>query len=267
MPTSTLGTEPYEWAGLSAAKIRNIGANDGSLVVIPVGSVEQHGPHLPVATDTILVKEMVNAGVGQVAADLPVVVTPPIWSGFSPHHLSFGGTLSLDFENLRAVLEDIAHSAIENGFDAVLFVNGHGGNISLINAVVSTVGTETSAEVLGLSYFELAVDEVEALRSSSIGGMAHGGEFETSLMLSLRPDLVAHPEDFDAELWDEHYEWGGKDLLRGGSLSVYRPFKDYSESGAIGAPEHATAEKGERIRTIIGEELAAILVAIHEHNT
>lgn len=267
MHQTVLGTKPYEWAGLSAAKIREIGTSDGSIVVIPVGSVEQHGPHLPVGTDTILATAMVHAGVERVADDLPVVVTPPVWCGFSPHHLSFGGTLSLDFENLRALLEDIAHSAIENEFDAVLFVNGHGGNTPLINAVVSTVGTKTDTEVLGLTYFQLSVDEIESLRNSTIGGMAHGGEFETSLMLSLRPDLVADPEDFNAELWDEHYEWGGKDLLKGGSLSVYRPFKEYSDSGAIGAPEHASAEKGERLRAIISEELANVLIAIQEHNS
>lgn len=266
MLTDTLGSKPYEWAGLSYADLREIGTTDGSVVVVPVGSIEQHGHHLPVATDTILVEAMVDAGVERVADDIPVVVTPPVWSGFSPHHLSFGGTLSLSFDNLRAVLEDIALTAVENDFDAVLFVNGHGGNQPLIDAVVSTIGTETDAEVLGTTYFQLATDEVEALRDSDTGGMAHGGEFETSLMLHLRPDLVADSEDREGELWDEHYEWGGKDLLEGGPLSVYRPFDAYSESGAIGAPTQASAEKGERIREVIGEEVAALLVAVHEHN-
>mgnify|MGYP000492403422 CR=1 FL=1 len=172
--------------------------------------------------------------------------------------------LSLDFAHLQAVLEDLARTGLENGFDAVVFVNGHGGNISLIDAVVSTVGVDADAEILGTTYFQLATDEIERLRDSETGGMSHGGEFETSLVLALRPDLVG--DERDAELWDEHYEWGGRDLLEGGPLSVYRSFDEYSESGAIGAPDLASAEKGERFYEIVTEELAAVLVAVHEHN-
>ncbi|WP_254273527.1 creatininase family protein [Haloarcula marina] len=261
----TIGQRESEWAGMTASEIGEVGGQDGSLLVIPVGSVEQHGNHLPVITDTLLVEAMVDAAIERLD-DVPVVVTPPVWSGFSPHHLSFGGTLSLEFANLRATLEDIAHTGIQNGFDAVLFVNGHGGNGPLINAVVSTVGVDTDAEVLGTTYFQLASDRIEELRTTDTGGMAHGGEFETSLMLALRPDLVGDLADRDGEPMDEHYEWGGQDLLDGGNVAVYRSFDAYSESGAIGTPTAASAETGERIRSIIGEELAALLVAVHENN-
>lgn len=262
----SIGAVDSEWAGKSAAAIREIAETDGSVLLVPVGSIEQHGPHLPVATDTILVDAVVHRATERINEDVPVLVTPPVWSGFSPHHLSFGGTLSLDFEDLRAVLEDVSLTAIENGFDAVCFVNGHGGNEALIDAVVSTVGIATDAEVLGTSYFSLATDEVNTVRDSERGGMAHGGEYETSLMLHLRSDLVADADDRDGTLWDEHYEWGGQDLLEGGALSVYRPFSSYSDSGAIGAPELASAEKGEDIYEIVTNELAAVIVAIHEHN-
>nr|WP_241430629.1 creatininase family protein [Haloferax elongans] len=250
---------------MTAREVRDIGSQPGSIMVIPVGSIEQHGNHLPVVTDSLLVEAMVDAAVER-TDDVPLVVSPTVWSGFSPHHLPFGGTLSLDFENLRAVLEDIAHTGLENGFDAVLFVNGHGGNGPLIGSVVSTVGVDTDAEVLGTTYFELASDRIEALRDTETGGMAHGGEFETSLMLAVRPDLVGDTSKRDGEPMDEHYRWAGQDLLDGGSVGVYRSFDVYSNSGAIGLPEEASAEKGERIRSIIGEELASLLRAIHENN-
>lgn len=262
----TIGQKESEWAGMTARQIRDAGEQEGSLLIIPVGSIEQHGNHLPVVTDTLLVEAMIDTAVERLD-DVPVVVTPPVWCGFSPHHLSFGGTLSLDFENLRAVLEDVARTGIQNGFDSVLFVNGHGGNGPLINAVVSTVGIETEAEILGTTYFELAADQIKELRTSDTGGMAHGGEFETSVMLALRPDLVAEVEHRDSELMDEQYEWGGQDLLDGGNVAVYRSFDAYSDSGAIGAPKQASAEKGEQIRSIIGKELAALILAIHENNT
>ncbi|QGA81108.1 creatininase family protein [Halomicrobium sp. LC1Hm] len=262
----SIGATDSEWAGKPYAEIREVADRDGSVLVVPVGSIEQHGHHLPVATDTILVDAVVHGGTEQTGADVPVLVTPTVWTGFSPHHLSFGGTLSLELDHLRAVLEDVALTGIQNGFDAVCFVNGHGGNAALVDAVVSTVGTETDAEVLGTTYFTLATDEVGALRDSEDGGMAHGGEYETSLMLHLRPDLVADPAKREGTLWDEHYEWSGGDLLDGGPVSVYRSFDEYSESGAIGAPELASAEKGARIYDAVTSELAALLVAIHEHN-
>lgn len=262
----TIGTNEWEWAGKPYAAIRDVGQRDGSVLVVPVGSVEQHGHHLPVITDTLLVDAIVHGGAESLRDDVPVLVTPPVWSGFSPHHLSFGGTLSLEFEHLRRVLEDVGRTGLENGFDAICFVNGHGGNAALIDAVVSTLGTKTDAEVLGTTYFTLATSEISALRDSESGGMAHGGEYETSLMLYLRPDLVVESMIEEGTRWDEHYDWGGGDLLDGGQLSVYRPFAEYSETGDIGAPELATAEKGERIYEVVTDELSAMFTAIHEHN-
>ncbi|ELZ98044.1 creatinine amidohydrolase [Haloferax mucosum ATCC BAA-1512] len=265
MMYDTIGRGEHEWAGMTAPEVRAIGSEPGSILVIPVGSIEQHGNHLPVVTDSLLVEAMVDAAMERLD-DVPVAVSPTVWSGFSPHHLTFGGTLSLDFEHLRAILEDIATTGLENGFDAVLFVNGHGGNGPLIGSVVSTVGVDTDAEVLGTTYFELAADRIEALRDSETGGMAHGGEFETSLMLAVRPDLVGDPDERDGEPMDEQYRWAGQDLLDGGSVGVYRSFDAYSESGAIGSPGEASAEKGDRFRSIIGDELASLLAAIHEQN-
>ena len=262
----SIGTTDAEWAGKPYAEIVNIAEADGSVLVVPVGSIEQHGHHLPVSTDTILVDAVVHGGAEQVGTDVPLLVTPPVWSGFSPHHLSFGGTLSLDFNHMQTVLEDVAKTGIQNGFDAVCFVNGHGGNTPLINTVVSTIGRSTDAEILGTTYFTLATDEIESVRDSDTGGMAHGGEYESSLMLYLRPDLVADPDQREGTMWDENYDWCGSDLLDGGSVSVYRPFEAYSESGAIGSPELADAEKGAQIYETITSELAALFVAIHEHN-
>ncbi|MFC5973428.1 creatininase family protein [Halomarina salina] len=262
----SIGATDSEWASKSYPEIQETANADGSVLVVPVGSIEQHGHHLPVATDTILVDAVVSGASEKLDDEIPHLVTPPVWSGFSPHHLPFGGTLSLDFNHLQTVLEDVAQTGLENGFDAVCFVNGHGGNASLIDAVVSTVGTSTDAEVLGTTYFTLASDEIHNLRDSDIGGMAHGGEYETSLMLHLRPELVADTDQREATAWDEHYEWGGSDLLDSGPLAVYRSFDEYSASGAIGAPELASAEKGARIYDIVTSELAAVFVAIHEHN-
>jgi creatinine amidohydrolase len=221
---------------------------------------------MPVATDSILVDAVAKLGTQRVSDSVPILKTPPVWSGFSPHHMAFGGTITLDFDTCLTVLEQVTDSALDNGFDAVLLLNGHGGNKSLISAAVSTIGDDhRDIEVLGLTYFELASAFIDDLRDSELGGMAHGGEFETSLMLYLQPELV-NTDQYDAERLDEHYDRSLKDLVEGGPLAVYRGFEEYSASGAIGAPELATEEKGEEIYRRLGDELEAILRDVHNQN-
>jgi len=253
------------WASKPYQEIKEIGERDGSVLVVPIGSVEQHGNHMPVATDTILVDAVAHLGAERVDDDVPVLVTPTVWAGFSPHHLPFGGTISLDFDTLRKMIEETVDRALENGFDAALLLNGHGGNMPLVDGVVNTIGTTHSdTEILGLTYFELATEFIDDIRDSENGGMAHGGEFETSLLLHLRPELVG--DDRDATYWNEPYDRGGKDLLDGGPLAVYRTFEEYSASGAIGDPELASAEKGEEIFNLLGVELAELFREIHSQN-
>jgi len=254
----------HSFGGLSAGETSAIAAEPGSVLVVPVGSVEQHGEHLPTATDTILVAETVGGALDRLD-EVPALTTPAVWSGYSPHHLSLGGTISGEFETLLSLLQEIANAGLENGFDALLFVNGHGGNTALIETAVSEVGRENpSTETLGVTYFELAAPFITDVRDSDLGGMAHGGEFETSLLLHLHPELVT--EDRLAEYWDEPYELGGKDLLHGGPLAVYREFEEYSESGAIGDPTLASAEKGETIFRGVVDELADLVSNVHERN-
>jgi creatinine amidohydrolase len=254
------------WATRPYAAIRDVADREGSIAVVPVGSVEQHGHHLPVATDSILAATVGTEGAERAADDVPVLVTPPVWTGYSPHHLAFGGTVTVEHETLRTLLEDVADAVLSNGFDTLLFLNGHGGNASLIESVTSTVGVDhPDAEILGLTYFDLAEPFADELRDSDPGGMAHGGEFETSLLLHLYPDLVG--EDRAGSMPEEPYDDAPVDLFGGGPLSVYRPFGDYSESGAIGAPELASAEKGAKLYDGTADELAELLRDVHRHVT
>lgn len=266
MVHESLGSGAAEWAGKTYSEIADVGERDGSILVVPVGSVEQHGHHLPVATDTILVDAVADLGVDRLDDDVPILRTPPVWSGFSPHHMAFGGTVTLEFDVMMDVLENVAESALDNGFDALVLINGHGGNGPLISGAVSTIGQEhPDVEVLGLTYFELAAGFIDEIRESGVGGMSHGGEFETSLMMALRPDLVDE-DTIDAPPLEEPYDHGTKDLLEVGPLAVYRGFEEYSHTGAIGEPELATAEKGERIYDLLGEELEELLEDVHEQN-
>lgn len=258
-------TSPGAWWTRPYAEIAETAGRDGSVLVVPVGSIEQHGHHLPVGTDTVLVEAVTSTAVERLE-DVPVLVTPPVWSGYSPHHLSLGGTLSLEFETLLHVVEQVATTGLANGFDAVLLVNGHGGNVPLVTAATSTIGVEhPDAEILGTTYFHLAEPFVDELRESEVGGMGHGGEFETSLMLHYHPDLV-HEDRIEGEPLDEPYDDGLEDMFAAGPLAVYREFEDYSDSGAIGDPALATAEKGRELADRLGEKLASMVRSIHERN-
>ena len=232
------------WATRPYGEVLAIGERPGSVLVVPVGSIEQHGYHLPVATDTLLADAIAHLGVERVAEEIPVLVAPPVWTGHSPHHVSLGGTITTEVERLIATLADVATAGVENGFDAVVLVNGHGGNAAAIDNAVSVIGTDhPDLETVGLTYFELAKPFIDEIRESETGGMAHGGEFETSLMLDLHPDLV-RMDDAEGTYLDEPYDRGIQDLLVGGPVGAYRPFEEYSDSGAIGDPNLATAEKG-----------------------
>jgi creatinine amidohydrolase len=179
--------------------------------------------------------------------------------------MPFGGTVTLDRETLATLLEGVAESALANGFDALLLVNGHGGNAALVDTVSASVGAaQPEIEAASLTYFALADEIAAEVRDSEIGGMAHGGEFETSLMLHLHPEFV-DMDRADAEMMADPYDHARQDLFAGGPLSVYRPFTAYSESGAIGAPELADAEKGQRLYDHLCATLAALFEEFHAH--
>jgi creatinine amidohydrolase len=251
------------WATRPYGEVVGIAAQDGSLLVVPVGSLEQHGHHLPTATDTLLADAVAHAAATAAAA--PVLVTPPVWSGFSPHHVPFGGTVSLAREDLAGLLESIAAAALAEDFDALCFVNGHSGNGALVDSVSASVGaTHPDVEVSSLTYFALAADIVDEVRDSPVGGMGHGGEFETSLMLHLHPDLV-EMDRAEGTVMEEPYDLALHDLFASGPLSVYRTFDEYADSGAIGDPTVATVEKGEQLFDHLRTALAGLFEEIHEH--
>lgn len=254
------------WCEKTASEVREIARKDGSILIIPVGSIEQHGPHLPVATDTILVETIARKSAEKVTNGLPVLVAPTIWTGQSPHHLYFGGTISLESEDLQKVIQEVSEAGIENGFDAILLLNGHGGNTPVIGNVVKKVGKENpDVEVLGLSYYQLSNQVMEDIRESEAGGTGHGGEFETSLMMYLEPNLVRE-EWIEGTLHRPQYDLCPKDLFEDGPLQVYKPFEEYTESGAIGTPSLASKDKGEKIFEHLTSKLGDLLREIHENN-
>ena len=122
------------WKELTAADLR-AKAQAGAIVLLPVASMEQHGPHLPVGVDTFLSEGVCKAAAEAIAAETPVVVAPTLWCGMAEHHMAFGGTFTLDIPTYRAVLLCLLKSLERHGFKRVLIVNGHGGNIAALGSL------------------------------------------------------------------------------------------------------------------------------------
>ncbi|MFC6988869.1 creatininase family protein [Haloplanus sp. GCM10025708] len=262
----SIGRSDVEWAGMTYAEVRERAERDGSILVVPVASLEQHGPHMPTATDAILAEAVAHAGADRVHPEAPVLVTPPVWTGYSPHHLSFGATVSLEYEHLFWLLDDVVAAAAGNDFDAVLLLNGHGGNAALVSSAAQVYGRAYGdVEVLGLTYFTLARAFIDGLRESDAGGIAHAGEMETSMMLHLRPDLVDEAE-IEGTRWELPYDLTAADLTAASPVSMYTEIAEYTDSGALGSPELADAEKGAAMYEAFGDELGAFLLDVHDRH-
>jgi creatinine amidohydrolase len=254
------------WAAKPYPEVRRIAAEPGSVLLVPVGSLEQHGRHLPTVTDAALADAVANLGAQRVGDRIPVLVTPVQRVGHSPMHLdSFGGTLSLPLEGLVGVLESIGRTGLDNGFDALVLVNGHGGNGPAVDGAVSKLGAAyPDVEVLGLTYYHLVSEFADEVRESASGGMSHGGELETSLMLHLYPELVREDEVGEWERRDMPYRHAAADMTESGPINVYRSSDRYSASGVEGDPSVASAGTGEEVYDRLGDEFEALLEDLHD---
>lgn len=188
-----------------------------ALLLLPTGAVEQHGPHLPVGTDLFAVSAVTRRAAERVAdlvaeraqangraqndfqaalhtcgMDLPIVIAPALPFGNSDHHLPFGGTISLSTETYYHVLTDVLRSLVVDGFRRIFIINGHGGNHEVVQLAARDMALRHEASIAAASYWQPGWDGLLAAGALQRGDLpGHAGAFETSVMLALRPELVA----------------------------------------------------------------------------
>ncbi len=168
-----------------------IEAASESLLVIPLGATEQHGPHLPLGTDTMLVEAVAERALLELQRSFPVVLAPTLALGSSGHHVSFGGTLSLTSLSLYGVLMEFGRSAASGGFRRIFYLNGHGGNHELAQVAARDLGLELPIAVGAGSWWAMAHDAlIEAGRPTIRSIPGHAGGFETAAMMALAAHLV-----------------------------------------------------------------------------
>ena len=221
---------------LTWAEIKEEIQNGRDTVVVPFGSTEQHGRHLPLGTDAMLGDEI---GWG-LAKRLGAFLAPTVRFGCSEHHLAFSGTISLGKETFHSIVADVVASLSGHGFGRIVLLPTHGGNFKPLAEAVAKIESPDGVHVLAFTDFEGFVDA--ALESSKAFGVdaaksgAHSGEWETSLMLALRPEQVKMDraaEGFIGELSEV-------------MSNVFDGIHNLDPNGVLGDPRPATAEAGKK---------------------
>jgi creatinine amidohydrolase len=225
---------------LTTTEAERLRADDTRTVVLVTGSCEQHGPHLPMDTDTYLA-ERVAAAACEASGD---VLLPSLPFGYNEKELAFAGTVSVPARQYLDLIVGLGESVRRGGWRRMLIVNGHGWNNDLLRVATHILNETPGFHAACCSYWSLCADEVAELRESPVpGGMAHACEFETSMMLHLRPDSVRRELIVD-EIGYRRLPSTHHDLLRKSPICLPEDFAALSRTGVIGSPSLATAEKG-----------------------
>jgi creatinine amidohydrolase len=215
-------------------------------VLVPLGATEQHGPHLPLGTDTKIGAEIAR----RVAERLgDALVAPPIPVGCSHDHAEFPGTISIDASALTAVLAGYVESLDRHGFEYVVLVPTHGGNFPPVNAAAPELAREVDAAVVPIAdldrYMALLNEGLDRAGIDYEEPVVHAGATETAAMYAIRAALVR----------DDRLTAGPDDLDSRAEL-VNEGFDAVTESGVLGDPSHATPEAGETVLETVAEAYA-----------
>jgi creatinine amidohydrolase len=236
-------SRPLLYERLTWPEVRRAASED-RVCVIPVGTLEDHGPHLPVDTDVRLITEICRRAAE--AAPDEIVLLPTIPHGYDPHHMDFPGPITIGWDTFTKYCKDVGTSLAHHGFKRMLFYNGHGSNQNLVEMAARLVMID-HPEVLAAAAFYLLSKEgikaVEEIRESGFGGMAHADELETSIYLAIDPDAVDMAKVVDEHGYPDgenaHMEWWAD-----GPLRLMPWWSSFSRTGVQGTPSIATAEKG-----------------------
>ena len=248
-------SRPYEYDKMTWPEVREAAAQE-RVVVLPVGTVEQHGPHLPLDVDTFLCQR-VCVGAAELVPK-KVVLMPALPYGFNWHHIDFPGTIGIAWDTYVRFLLDIIKSVAHHGFRKVLIVNGHGSNRILVEIAARQATMDNDVICAGFSYYELAREMIGKIRESPQGWAAHADEVETSLYLHLRPAGVRQEKiAADNNMLPSDFWW--QDLEGGARVGMMEWWSTFSETGVLGDPTLASREKGETLYQAATEELAALV--------
>ncbi len=262
LPTSV---ESLVMPSPSAPERRSLQPNRERVVLIPVGHTEQHGLHLPMNTDSVIIEAIAQGVADQIPGE--AIALPTLPYGVSTHRKSFAGTFNMGGRAFEDFQLSVIERLIEAGSDRIYLMSGHGGNVSFLVNVVKYAGERFPTAFTATAYLhtsgKIGVRALEQHRRSKRGGMGHACELETALMLHLRPDLCRMEravDEIDFIATENYY----MDWVEGGELIANPPWEDDTQTGAYGAGSLATAENGARWLSAAIEEKVGHVREIHE---
>lgn len=242
-----------EWVRMTAPDLRELAGKPGALAILPIGSLEQHGPHLPVITDTASASAAAIRAAREVAGEIPVAVLPGLWLGMSEHHLPFGGTITLDYDTLNRVIRCIIRSLKTLGFSRLFIVNGHGGNMEPLAVAARELAVEFAMPIVVTTPWMLAPEEAKKIFEVD-SGPHHACEGEASVMLAIAGN------DVKTEMFGQAFGNQQHPVDVPAEVSRFYSFAERAPvTGTWGDPRSATAEKGERFLDLQASELAKLI--------
>jgi creatinine amidohydrolase len=255
-----------KWENLSRDEIAAIN-KDNAIVFLPTAATEQHGAHLPVGTDAIILSTLIDKFIDtQEFAGGDLIFAPQLSIGKSNEHMGFAGTLTFGTQTYYSMLHDIVKAIAQSGFKKLVLLNSHGGNTDMLNMISRDLRIDFGMDVFVFDWWFTPFwnKGLEGLKQSGTYGVFHACELETSLMLYARPETVhmelAVDEDPVECLRDNDF------------VTVFGPYNagwktsDVTKSGVIGAPTYATAEKGKKLFEYAVKELKDIITAFAKTN-
>ena len=245
----------FRWPELKAF------AENGAIVLLPIGQTEEHGPHLPVGCDYHISTETARAVAEAASQELPVLVLPTLWCGYSGKGLfEWPGVISMPPETMISVIENVCLSLGRSGFRKVVTLNSHGHHVAIARVAARKIADQSEVCVVVTDIWKMANDVVSRVRESEPGGCCHAGEYETSLLLHF--GKRAHLEAAEDERVNPHSKFVSGDNF-GASSKVFWSTWRYQKSrtGTYGCPSTASAEKGQ---VIFGETVDAYVSLLRE---
>lgn len=250
---------PY-WADMTALDFST--DTDGWIAVIPTAAVEQHGPHLPLGTDTIIGEGMVRTVVERLPEDIPASFLPVQSIGKSNEHIAYRGTLTMSWETATKAWLEIATSIARTGIRRVVFVNSHGGNTAMLEVIARELRVRFDMLAVHTAWFRFGDEGLVDDEERAIG--IHGGALETALVRHFRPDLVRdeHVANFESVQTRLAAEW--RHLTAHGPHAFAWKAGDLNPHGVVGDATKGTAEMGARLASAHADRFIELLRDVAE---
>lgn len=245
------------WSELTAPALNKLAKKKQVTLILNIAATEQHGPALPVGTDSLIGDALIAATEAKLPSRL--LVLPQLTVGCSDHHMSLGGTLTLTHDSFKNYVENLIDSIYQQGFRKFFILNSHGGNIAVMQLINEEMGYKyPDLKLASTSWWRVAHKQLTALSESGHLGTGHACEFETSLIAHILGKDFPKKSFGNFGLHPTAPEFSG-DLLNSPPVNLYRTFKTMTKNGIYGDPTTASQKKGERIIAIVTKELVSIL--------